>query len=184
MDVRVRPYRRWWWCFQIVVFEKTLIKESLGLARRSKQSIQKEINLEYSLEGLMLKLKLQSFSHDVKTWLTGKDPDARKDWRQKEKGMTEDKMVRWHHHLNGHESEQSPGDGEEKWKPAVLQSMGSQRVKHNWLTAQQQQFLPHFWLSKLIFSDVRFHYIICYEWKWMIKKWNWIPMYKFNFKTQ
>ena len=40
---------------------------------------------------------------DVKNWLTGKDPDAGKDWRQEEKGMIEDEMVGWHHQLNGHE---------------------------------------------------------------------------------
>ena len=42
---------------------------------------------------------------DVKTWLIGKDPDAGKDWRQEEKGMTEDEVVVWHHLLDGHESE-------------------------------------------------------------------------------
>ena len=42
---------------------------------------------------------------DVKNWLTGKDPDAGKDWSQEEKGTTEDEMVGWHHQLNGHESE-------------------------------------------------------------------------------
>ena len=51
---------------------------------------------------------------DAKNWLTGKDPDAWKDWRQEEQGMTEDKMVGWHHQLNGHEFEQSlwVGDGQ------------------------------------------------------------------------
>ena len=44
--------------------------------------------------------------------LIGKDPDARKDWRQKEKGKTEDELVGWHHWLNGHEFEQTPGDGD------------------------------------------------------------------------
>ena len=52
-----------------------------------------EINSEYSLEGLMVKLKLQYFGPDAKGWLFGKDPDAVKDWSQ-EKGMTEDEMVR------------------------------------------------------------------------------------------
>ena len=47
---------------------------------------------------------------DAKNWLTGKDPNAGKDWRQEEKGMTEDEMVGWHHWLNGHESEQVLGD--------------------------------------------------------------------------
>ena len=48
----------------------------------------------------------------VKSWLTGKDPDAGKDRGQEEKGVTEDEMVGWHHWLNGHEFEQAPGDGE------------------------------------------------------------------------
>ena len=42
---------------------------------------------------------------DVKSWLVGKDPDAGRDWRQEEKGMTEDEMAGWHHRLNGHEFE-------------------------------------------------------------------------------
>ena len=49
---------------------------------------------------------------DAKSQLIGKDPDAGKDKRQKEKGMTVDKMVGYHHQLNGHELEQAPGDGE------------------------------------------------------------------------
>ena len=68
--------------------------------RRSNQSILKEISPGCSLEGLMLKLKLQYF--DGKNWLIEKDPDAGKDWRQEEKGTTEDEMVGWHHRLNGH----------------------------------------------------------------------------------
>ena len=80
--------------------------------RRSNQSLLKEISPEYSLEGLMLKLKL--WPPDVKNWLIGKDPDAGIDWRQEEKGMTEDEMVGWHHGLNGHEFEQAlkVGDGQ------------------------------------------------------------------------
>ena len=73
---------------------------------------------------------------DAKSWLIGKDLDARKDWRQEEKGTTEDKMVGWHHWLNGHAFEQAPGvgDGQE-----VLQSMKLQRVGHVWVTEQPQQ---------------------------------------------
>ena len=59
--------------------------------RRSSQSILKEINPEYSLEGLMLKLKLHYFGHLI--WLIGKDPDVGKDWRQKDKAMTGNEMV-------------------------------------------------------------------------------------------
>ena len=63
--------------------------------KRSNQSILKEISPEYSLEGLMLKLKLQYLGH----------PDAGRDWGQEEKGMTEDEIVGWHHRFDGHEFE-------------------------------------------------------------------------------
>ena len=74
-------------------------------ARRSNQSILKEISPEYSLEELMLKLKLQYFGHLM--WRTDslKKTLMLEDWRQEEKGMTEDKMVGWHHQFNGHEFE-------------------------------------------------------------------------------
>ena len=62
---------------------------------RSSQSILKEITPEYSMEGLMLKLKLQIlWPPDAKSQPIGKDPDAGKDWQQKEKGAAEDEMVR------------------------------------------------------------------------------------------
>ena len=73
-------------------------------ARRPNQSILKEINPEYSLEGLMLKLKLQ-YIGNPKNWLLGEDPDDGQDWRQEEKGTTEDKMVGWHQRFKGHEFE-------------------------------------------------------------------------------
>ena len=95
--------------WRIDVFELWCWKRFLRVpwtARRSNQSILKEISPEYSLEGLMLKVKLKYFGHpDAKNWLIGKDPDAGKDWRWEEKGTTEDVMVGWHHHLNGHEFE-------------------------------------------------------------------------------
>ena len=73
---------------------------------RSNQSILKEISPGCSLDGLMLKLKLQYFSHlIVKSLLIGKDPDAGRDWGQEEKGTTEGEMAVWHHRLNGHEFE-------------------------------------------------------------------------------
>ena len=66
-------------------------------ARRSNQSILKEISPGCSLEGLMLKLKLQYFGHLMWIADSGKDPDAGKDWGQEGKGTTEDEMVGWHH---------------------------------------------------------------------------------------
>ena len=75
------------------------------IARRSYQSILKEISSEYSLEGLMLKLKHQYFGHLMQTANSLEKTDAGKNGRQEEKGMTEDEMVGWHHRLNGHEFE-------------------------------------------------------------------------------
>ena len=72
-------------------------------ARRSNQSILKDISPGCSLEGLMLRLKLQYFGYLVQSRLIGKDPDAGRDWGQEEKGTTEDEMAGWHHQLNGHE---------------------------------------------------------------------------------
>ena len=73
-------------------------------ARRSNQSILKEISPGYSLEGMMLKLKLQYFDHLMRRVVIGKDSDAGRDWGQEEKGTTEDEMAGWHHQLDGHES--------------------------------------------------------------------------------
>ena len=94
-------------------------------ARRSNQSILKRISPGCSVEGLMLKLKLPIlWLSDAKSWLiwkdpdagkVWKDPDAGKDWGQEEKGMTEDEMVGWHHHLYGH------GFG---WTPGVSDGQG------------------------------------------------------------
>ena len=91
-------------------------------ARRSSQSILKEISPEYSLEGLILKLKLEYFGHVMwradslgKTLMLGKIEGRRR------KGTTEDEMVGWHHWLDGCEFEQAlgVGDGREAWRAAV-----------------------------------------------------------------
>ena len=95
------------WCFWTVVLEKTLERVP-WTARRSNQSILKDINPEHSLEAEAPIL----WSSDVKSPLIRKEPDAGKDWRQEEKGTTEDEIVGWHHRLNGHEIEQAPGNSE------------------------------------------------------------------------
>ena len=198
------------WCWRRLLRVPCTIK-------KSNQSILKEINPDYSLEGLMLKLKLQYFGHLIrrvssleKTLMLGKwkwsrsvvsdsatpwtparllhpwqdshgihrfsrqeycsglpfpspgdlpntgmepgcptlqadslpsespgAPDAGKDWRQKEKEMTEDEMVGWYHRLNGHEFEQTPGDSEEQGRLACRSPWGL-RVRHQWATEQQQ----------------------------------------------
>ena len=76
----------------------------LWTARRSNQSILKEIRSEYSLVGLMMKLELQYFGHLMQRTDSLEKTDAGKDRRREEKGTTEDQMVGWHHRLDGHES--------------------------------------------------------------------------------
>ena len=93
---RIDAFQLWWW--------RRLLRVPWTV--RSSQSILKDVNPEYSLEGLMLKLELP----DGKSWLIGKDPDAGKDGRQEENGVIEDEMVGWHHWLNRHDFEQTPGD--------------------------------------------------------------------------
>ena len=95
-----------WW--RINAFEVWCWRRLLRIpstARRSNQSILKEISLECSLEGLMLKLTPILWLPHAKNWFIWKDPDAGKDWRREEKGTTEDEIVGWHHQLNGHEFE-------------------------------------------------------------------------------
>ena len=101
--------------WKIVAFELRCWRRFLRVpwtARRSNQSILKEINPDYSLEWLVLRLNSNSLATWCMSWLIGKDPDARKDWGQEEKGVTEDEMIEWHHWLNGHEFEQTLGDSE------------------------------------------------------------------------
>ena len=72
---------------------------------------------------------------DAKRRLTGKEPDAGKDWRQEKKGVTEDEMVGWHHPLNEHEFEQTPGDSEGQGSLACYSLGGCKQT--NLATEQQ-----------------------------------------------
>ena len=73
-----------------------------------------------------------SYLNSVISQLIRKDSDAGKEWRQEEKGTTEDEMIGWHHRLNRHEFEQALGREMVKtWKPGVLPFMRSQRVGHD-----------------------------------------------------
>ena len=90
---------------------------------------------------------------DVKSWLIWKDPDAGKDWRQEEKGMTEDEMVRWHHWLNRHEFEQAPGvgEGQGSWCAAVHGIAKSQTWLSNW-TVTTNSFKVTFRMANYIWK--------------------------------
>ena len=123
---------------------------ALWTARSSSHSILKKISPEYSLNGLMLKLKLQYFGHLM--WRTDtleKTLIAGKDWKSEEKGTTEDEMVRWHHRLDGHEFENAlrVGDGQGSltccnpwgWKGSDMTGW------LNWIEHYSGKIWPNYW---------------------------------------
>ena len=99
-------------------------------AKISNQSILKEINPEYSLEGMMLKLHY-FWPSDAKSQLIGKDSDAGKDRGQGKKRETEQEIVRWHHQLNGCEFEQTPEDGKGQGSLACCSPWGCKESDMN-----------------------------------------------------
>ena len=99
--------------------------------KRSDQLILKKINPEYSLVGLMLKLKHQYFVH-LKSRLIGKDPDVEKNWKQKEKTVLEDKVAGWYHWCNGHALGQALGDGEGQGSLACHSPWGCKESDTTW----------------------------------------------------
>ena len=133
--MRKLDYKESWalknWCFWTVVLEKTLESPS---DCKEIQSVNPQGNQSWIFIG---KTDAEAetpilWPTDAKNWLIRKVPDAGKDWRQEEKGMTEDEMVGWHHWFNEHVWASSGG-----WcwtgKPGVLQSMGSQsRTLSDW----------------------------------------------------
>ena len=115
------------WCW------RRLLRVPWTVRRSNPQSILKEISPEYSLEELMLKLKLQYFGHLMqridsleRTLMLGNIEGRRRGWR--------DEMVGWHYQLDGHQFGSSSGGWWRTGKPGVLQSMGLQRVGHDWVT--------------------------------------------------
>ena len=99
------------WCFWTVVLEKTLespldCREIKPVSPNRNQSWIFIGRTDAEAEAPIV------WPPDAKSWLIGKDPDAGKDWRQEEKGMTENEMVGWHHWLDGREFEQAPVDSE------------------------------------------------------------------------
>ena len=124
--------------FELYCWRRSL--RAPGTARISNFSIQKKISPEYSLEGLMLKLKFQYFGYLIqrtdsleKTLMLGKIEGRRR------RGTTEDEMVGWHHRLDGQEFKQAPGVSNGQGSLACChRSMRSQRVRHDWATEQQE----------------------------------------------
>ena len=123
------------WCFWIVVLEKSLQspwdrKEIKPVNPIGNQSWIVTRRTDAQAEAT------STFATGAKNQLIGKDLDAGIDWEQEDKGATEDKMVGWHHWLNRHEFEQTPGDTEGQGNLACC-SPWCHRVRHNSATEQQ-----------------------------------------------
>ena len=120
------------WCFWTVVLEKTLespldCKKIQPVHSKGDQSWVFIGRTAAEAETPIL------WPPDVKSWLIGKAPDAGKDWRQEEKGTTEDEMVGWHHWLNGLEFEEAPGVGDGRGGLECCSPWG-RSVGHDWAT--------------------------------------------------
>ena len=131
------------WCFWTVLLEKTLespsdCKEIKPVHPKGNQSWifigRTDVEAETPI--------LFFCPPDAKNRLIGKDSDAGKDWGQEEKGTTEDKMVGWHHWLDGHEFEQALGVGDGQGSLPCRSSWGLQRVGHDWGTELKAHLLP------------------------------------------
>ena len=120
------------WCFWTVVLEKALASP---LDRKEIQPVHPKGNQSWIFIG---RTDAEAETPIVwpphsKNWLIWKDPNAGEDWRQEEKGMTEDEMAGWHHQLNGHEFEWTPGVGDGQGG-LECSSLWDLRVRHSWTT--------------------------------------------------
>ena len=150
------------WCFWTVVLEKTLerpldCKEIQPVHPQGDQSWVFIGRTDAEAETPVL------WPPDVKSWLTGKDPDAGKDWGQEEKGTTEDEMVGWHYQLYGHGFGWTLGVGDGQGGLACCGSWGRKELdtteRSNWI-----ELLSLFSLSSQVktrINSICFHFILC-----------------------
>ena len=142
------------WCFWNMVFEKT--GEPLGLPRRSKHSDIKEISPECSLEGLMLKLKLQYFGHLMRT-ADSFENESPWCWERLRAGGEGDNRG-WDGWMASPTQSTWVWVNSGSWwwtgRPGVLRSMGSQRVGHDWVTQLNwtEYIIARIWLSNIILN--------------------------------
>jgi len=109
---------------------------------------------------------------DAKSWLNGKDPDAGKDWRQ-EKEMTEDEMVGWHHWLNGHEFEQTPGVGDGQGGLACWGPWGCKESDTTeWLHWTKQINILGTDQSDQGFRNIKETLVLWRQWRHLIDPWQ------------
>ena len=116
-------------------------------ARRSNQSILKEISPGCSLEGMTLSWNSSTFTPHAKSWLIGKDSDAGRDWGQEEKVATEDEIARWHQWLDGHEFEWTPRVGDGQGGLVCCNSWGCKESDTTeWLNWSELREVEHFFI--------------------------------------
>ena len=138
------------WCFWTVILEKAL--ES-ALDSKEIKPVNPKANQHWIFIGRTDAEAPILWPPDVKNWFTGKDPDAGKDWRWEEKGMTECEMVGWHHWLNGHESKQALGDGDWQGILVFCSLWGCKELNTYWAN-EHQQFLRIFFKFWNLFLHV------------------------------
>ena len=131
------------WCFWAVALEKTLesplvCKEIKSVNPKWNQPWIFPRRTDAEAEAPML------WPPDMRSWLIRKDADAWKDWRQEEKGGTEDTRFGWHHPLNGHEYEQAPGGGEGQESLACCSPWGH-RVRQDWMRTTIPKAAVYYW---------------------------------------
>ena len=152
------------WCFWTMVLEKIL--ESPLDCKEIKQVYPKG-NQPWIFIGRTDAEAPLLWPPNVQSQFIRKDPDAEKDWRQEEKGTTEDKMVGWHHRLNGHEFEKAPGDGEgQVWRVCCSLSRHKESDKTEWLNNSNRKPLILSSMSfqsqlQLILSSYRYFPDLC-----------------------
>ena len=155
-------YKEGWalknWCFWNVVLEKILessldCKEIKPVSPQGNQPWIFNRRTDVKAEALIL------WPPDVKSWLTGKDPDAGKDWGYEKKGTTEAEMVGCHHQLNRHKFEQIPEDSKGHGSLVCCNPWGC-RVRQDWATEQQQKHYFHFFKELFSKAAAAFHTLI------------------------
>ena len=171
------------WCFWTVVLEKTPespldSKEIQPVHPKGNQSWIFIGGTDAEAETLIL------WPPDVKNWIIGKDPDAGKDWRQEEKGMTEDEMLEWHHRLDGWEFEQVLGVGDGQGSLGCCSPWGRKKSDTiewpNWThyhyhfsficINQMYKKLISVWLV-LRCVAWQIHCLVCVCWGWGVDGW-------------
>ena len=145
-----RPLKNW--CFQIVVLEKTL--ES-PLESKDIQPVNFKGNQPWRLTKRTDTEAPVFWPPDEKSQLSGKDPDAWKDWRQK-KRVTEDEMVGWHHWCNGHELEKTPGDSEGQSGLKFCSPWSHKELDTTWQLNNNSLMVLLFW------HGIKNYYKFCY----------------------